>query len=319
MTAEEGPDAGAGSGGGGDGGDGPTRFGFVALIGAPNAGKSTLVNLLVGAKVSIVTHKVQTTRSRIRGILSVGRSQIVLVDMPGVFAPRRRLDRAMVDAAWSGAHDADVVAVLVDAAKGIDENVGRILSRVGQVASAPPLLLLNKVDLVAKEKLLALTSELNAAVNFAETFMISALTGDGVDVLRDDLAGRVPPGPWHYSDDDLSDAPLRFLAAEITREKLFLRLHQEIPYASSVETTSWKTVRKGAIRIEQTIFVERASQKQIVLGKAGRTIKAISMEARAEIAGIVGTDVHLFLFVKVREGWGNDPERYRELGLEMPD
>jgi len=319
MTAEEGPDAGAGSGGGGDGGDGPTRFGFVALIGAPNAGKSTLVNLLVGAKVSIVTHKVQTTRSRIRGILSVGRSQIVLVDMPGVFAPRRRLDRAMVDAAWSGAHDADVVAVLVDAAKGIDENVGRILSRIGQVASAPPLLLLNKVDLVAKEKLLALTSELNAAVNFAETFMISALTGDGVDVLRDDLAGRVPPGPWHYSDDDLSDAPLRFLAAEITREKLFLRLHQEIPYASSVETTSWKTVRKGAIRIEQTIFVERASQKQIVLGKGGRTIKAISMEARAEIAGIVGTDVHLFLFVKVREGWGNDPERYRELGLEMPD
>ena len=319
MTAEEGPDAGAGSGGGGDGGDGPTRFGFVALIGAPNAGKSTLVNLLVGAKVSIVTHKVQTTRSRIRGILSVGRSQIVLVDMPGVFAPRRRLDRAMVDAAWSGAHDADVVAVLVDAAKGIDENVGRILSRVGLVASAPPLLLLNKVDLVAKEKLLALTSELNAAVNFAETFMISALTGDGVDVLRDDLAGRVPPGPWHYSDDDLSDAPLRFLAAEITREKLFLRLHQEIPYASSVETTSWKTVRKGAIRIEQTIFVERASQKQIVLGKGGRTIKAISMEARAEIAGIVGTDVHLFLFVKVREGWGNDPERYRELGLEMPD
>jgi len=298
--------------------DAPTRAGFVALIGAPNAGKSTLVNQLVGAKVSIVTHKVQTTRSRIRGILTEGPTQVVLVDTPGVFAPKRRLDRAMVEAAWAGAGEADVVCFLIDAAKGIDEDAERILERLKQL-NQPCLLLLNKVDRADKPALLKLAEDLNARHAFEDTFMISALSGSGVADLSAKLAGMMPYGPWLYPEDELSDAPLRYLASEITREKLYLRLHQELPYVSTVETTDWKTLKKGGgVRIEQTIFVERESQRQIVLGKSGRTIKQISMEARAEIAEIIEAPVHLFLFVKVRENWGDDPARYREMGLEYP-
>ena len=296
------------------------RCGFVALIGAPNAGKSTLVNNLVGAKVSIVTHKVQTTRSRIRGIVCRGASQIVLIDTPGIFAPRkrRRLERAMVEAAWKGALDADIVSVLVDAARGIDERVEQILARLSSVASRP-ILLLNKIDLVAKPKLLELAAALNERVPFERTFMVSALSGDGLEDFANYLVDAVPPGPWHYPEDQLSDAPLWFLAAEITREKLTLRLHQELPYALSVETTSWRPLRDGSVRIEQTVFVERESQKQIVLGKGGRTIKAVSMEARRELGEILEAEVHLFLFVKVRPNWSDDPERYEALGLERPD
>ncbi|MEO0617729.1 MAG: GTPase Era [Pseudomonadota bacterium] len=293
------------------------RCGVVALLGAPNVGKSTLVNQLVGAKVSIVTHKVQTTRARVRGVLTEGDAQIVLVDTPGIFTPRRRLDRAMVEAAWAGAEDADIVLFIVDAAKGLDEDGERILGRLAQ-ARGPVVLLLNKIDLIQKDKLLQLVAQITETQDFDETYMISALGGDGVADLRDYLSAQMPSGPWLFPDDDLSDLPMRMLAAEITREKLYLRLHQELPYASTVETTEWKTLRDGSARIEQTIFVERASQKQIVLGKSGRTIKAISSEARTELRDIVGTDVHLFLFVKVRENWGDDPERFREMGLEFP-
>jgi len=297
--------------------DAATRCGLVALIGAPNVGKSTLVNQLVGAKVSIVTHKVQTTRARVRGVLTEGNCQVVLVDTPGIFVPRRRLDRAMVEAAWSGANDADIVVFLVDAAKGLDEDGERILERLKE-ARGPVLLLLNKIDLIKKDRLLALVAELNDAGSFDETFMISALGGDGVADLKSYLCEKIPEGPWLFPEDDLSDLPMRMLAAEITREKLYLRLHQELPYASTIETTEWKTLRDGSARIEQTIYVERASQKQIVLGKGGQTIKAISSEARNELKDIVGTEVHLFLFVKVRENWGDDPERFREMGLEFP-
>ncbi len=293
------------------------RCGIVALIGAPNAGKSTLVNQLVGAKVSIVTHKVQTTRGRIRGILVDGNSQIILADTPGIFAPRRRLDRAMVDAAWTSAGDADVIALIVDAPKGIDEDVERILRRLPD-AGANSILILNKVDRMTKEPLLSLAQEITDRATFDATFMISALNGSGVKDLRAYLAAAVPLGHWLYPEDELSDAPLRFLAAEITREKLYLRLHQELPYASTVETTEWKKLRSGDVRIEQTIFVERDSQRQIVLGKGGRTIKQIGQDARKEIAEIIETNVHLFLFVKVREHWGDDPERYREMGLDYP-
>ncbi|MGI9407832.1 MAG: GTPase Era, partial [Hyphomicrobiaceae bacterium] len=287
------------------------------LIGAPNVGKSTLVNQLVGAKVSIVTHKVQTTRARVRGVLTEGSVQIVLVDTPGIFVPRRRLDRAMVEAAWAGAQDADIVVFIVDAAKGLDDDGDRILERLKDVRR-PVVLLLNKIDLIKKDKLLALVAQLHETGAFAETFMISALAGDGVADLKGYLARTVPEGPWLFPEDDLSDLPMRMLAAEITREKLYLRLHQELPYASTIETTAWKQLRDGSARIEQTIFVERPSQKQIVLGKGGRTIKAISSEAREELKEIVGTDVHLFLFVKVRENWGDDPERFREMGLDFP-
>ncbi len=297
---------------------GPTRAGFAALIGAPNAGKSTLVNTIVGAKVSIVTHKVQTTRARIRGICMHGPTQIVLVDTPGIFAPKRRLDRAMVEAAWGGASEADVVCVLVDAAKGLDADVERILERTGPLAQHK-VLVLNKVDRIEKPKLLALAQDLVERDAFAATFMISALKGSGVAQLVAHLAAHMPYGPWLFPEDDLSDAPLRFLASEITREKMYLRLHQELPYASTVETTDWKTLPKGkGVRIEQTIFVERDSQRQIVLGKGGRTIKQISTEARQELAEILDAPVHLFLFVKVRERWGEDPERFREMGLEYP-
>jgi GTP-binding protein Era len=296
---------------------GDTRCGFVALIGAPNAGKSTLINVLVGSKVTIVSRKVQTTRALIRGIAVDGASQMIFVDTPGIFAPRRRLDRAMVTTAWSGAHDADLVGVMIDARKGLEEEADGILARVAEV-KAPKLLILNKVDLVAKEALLALASAANAKSTFEATFMISALTGDGVADLKTWLAAHVPPGPWLYPSDQMSDAPLRQLAAEITREKLFERLHQELPYHSTVETEQWKELRGGAVRIEQTIYVERESQRKIVLGKGGATIKAIGEAARKEIAAITEGAVHLFLFVKVREGWGDDPERYRAMGLEFP-
>jgi GTPase len=297
--------------------DGDTRCGFVALIGAPNAGKSTLLNALVGSKVTIVSRKVQTTRALIRGIAVAGKAQLIFVDTPGIFSPRRRLDRAMVTTAWSGAHEADLVGVLIDARKGLDEEAEAILTRLAEVKQ-PKLLILNKVDLVAKETLLALAKSANDKAAFAATFMISALKGDGVADLKTWLAERVPPGPWLYPPDQMSDAPLRQLAAEITREKLFERLHQELPYHSTVETETWKELRKGDIRIEQTIYVERESQRKIVLGKGGATIKAIGEAARKEIAEIAEAKVHLFLFVKVREGWGEDPERYRAMGLEFP-
>ncbi len=294
-----------------------TRCGFVALIGAPNSGKSTLLNTLVGSKVTIVSHKVQTTRALVRGIAVEGSAQLIFVDTPGIFAPKRRLDRAMVSSAWGGAHDADVVAVLIDAIRGIDEEAEAILARLAEV-SQPKLLLLNKIDLLERAKLLALAKAANERVPFAATFMISALSGDGVGDAKRWLAETMPPGPWLYPPDQMSDAPLRQLAAEITREKLFHRMHQELPYQSTVETESWKELRDGSVRIEQTIYVERESQRKIVLGKGGAAIKAISTAARKEIAEIAERPVHLFLFVKVREGWGDDPERYRGMGLEFP-
>ena len=294
-----------------------TRCGFIALIGAPNAGKSTLINALVGTKVSIVSHKVQTTRALLRGIATEGRSQLVFIDTPGIFAPRRRLDRAMVTTAWTGAHDADLVGVLIDARRGLDEEIFALLDRVGDVRHGR-FLVLNKIDLVAKPALLALAQAANQRASFEATFMISALRNDGVTDMRRWLAARVPVGPWHYPEDQVSDAPLRQLAAEITREKLYLRLHQELPYHSTVETVDWKELKDGSVRIEQTIYVERESQRKIVLGKAGQTIKAIGSEARREIADAIEAKVHLMLFVKVRENWGDDPERYREIGLEFP-
>ena len=295
-----------------------TRCGFIAVIGAPNAGKSTLVNALVGAKVTIVSHKVQTTRIPVRGIVVEGGSQLVFLDTPGIFRPRRRLDRAMVEAAWGGALDADVVVLLVDAVKGLDEDVERILARLTDTRG-PRLLVLNKVDrLGEKDKLLALTAELTKRIPFEGVFMVSALTGNGLQELKSWLAAAVPPGPWHFPADDLSDLSERKLAAEITREKIYERLHEELPYSLTVETTDWKTHRNGSARIEQTIFVERESQRKIVLGKGGAVIKQISMEARKDLAKLLGHEVHLFLFVKVRENWADDPERYREMGLEYP-
>ena len=294
-----------------------TRCGFVALIGAPNVGKSTLVNALVGSKVTIVSRKVQTTRALIRGIAIEGNAQIILVDTPGIFAPKRRLDRAMVSTAWSGAHDADLVCVLLDAKLGLDEEADRILTRVAGV-DHEKILVLNKIDLVPREKLLSLAKAVNERLTVAQTFMISALSGDGVDDLRQALAEMVPPGPFLYPEDQMSDAPMRQLAAEITREKIFQQLHQELPYQSTVETDSWNERKDGSIRIEQTIFVEREGQRKIVLGKGGATIKSIGAESRKELAEITGQPVHLFLFVKVRENWGDDPDRYREMGLEFP-
>jgi GTP-binding protein Era len=295
-----------------------TRCGFIALIGAPNAGKSTLINALVGTKVSIVSHKVQTTRALVRGIAIEGRSQLVFIDTPGIFAPRRRLDRAMVTTAWASAHDADLVGVLIDARRGIDEEVSGLLDRVADVRHGR-FLILNKIDLVEKPTLLVLAQTANQRAAFETTFMISALHSDGVVDMRRWLAARAPAGPWHFPEDQVSDAPLRQLAAEITREKLYLRLHQELPYHSTVETVDWKELKDGSVRIEQTIFVERESQRKIVLGKGGQTIKAIGSEARREIAAAVEAKVHLMLFVKVRENWGDDPERYREIGLDFPN
>jgi GTP-binding protein Era len=293
------------------------RCGVIALIGSPNAGKSTLINQLTGSKVSIVTHKVQTTRARMRGIAVEGESQLILVDTPGIFEPKRRLDRAMVKAAWAGAHDADITLVLLDAVKGVDSEVRSILEGLQNVAGKK-YLVLNKVDLVKKDALLSLVETIRPHSSFDETFMISAMTGDGVDDLKAHLAKSSPMGPWLYPKDQLTDAPLRYLAAEITREKLTLRLHQELPYASTVETTAWKELRGGKVRLEQTVYVMRDSQKKIVLGKQGQTIKSISMESRKELAQILGVPVDLFLFVKVRSKWGDDPERYREMGLDFP-
>lgn len=294
-----------------------TRCGFVALIGAPNVGKSTLLNALVGSKVSIVSRKVQTTRAQVRGIAIEGNAQLIFVDTPGIFQPRRRLDRAMVTSAWGGAGDADVVCLLIDATKGLDEQAEAIVGKLDAVR-APIWLVLNKIDLIRRDTLLALTAELNRRHPFAETLMVAALTGDGVHEMRRRLANAVQPGPWLYPEDQISDAPLRMLAAEITREKIYDRLHEELPYRSTVETDQWTVQKDGSVRIEQTIFVERESQRMIVIGKGGQTLKALGMAARTEIAEIAEAKVHLFLHVKVRENWADDPERFREMGLEFP-
>ncbi|RCS23228.1 GTPase Era [Phyllobacterium salinisoli] len=295
----------------------PTRSGFVALIGAPNAGKSTLVNHLVGTKVSIVTHKVQTTRALVRGILIHDRTQIVLIDTPGIFRPKRRLDRAMVTKAWGGARDADLVLVIIDAQGRLNEEAEAILESLKEVRQ-PKILVLNKVDRVDPPSLLKLAATANEKIAFERTFMISALTGSGCNDLRDYLAKTLPEGPWYYPEDQISDMPMRQLAAEVTREKLYLRLHEELPYASTVETERWEEKKDGSVRIEQVIYVERESQKKIVLGHKGETIRSIGQAARKDIAEILEQPVHLFLFVKVRDNWGNDPERYREMGLDFP-
>jgi len=294
-----------------------TRCGFIAVIGAPNVGKSTLVNALVGSKVSIVSPKVQTTRNILRGIAIAGDAQLVFVDTPGIFAPRRRLDRAMVAVAWSGAKDADIDALLIDAKRGLDDDTTAIMDKLGDNRAAK-ILVINKIDLVDKPKLLGLVSKATERQKFDATFMVSALSGSGVADVKQWLAAHVPPGPWLYPEDQISDAPLRALAAEITREKIYLRLHQELPYRSTVETDSWKDLQDGSVRIEQTIFVERESQRKIVLGKDGQAIRAIGTEARKELSQLIDKPVHLFLFVKVREGWADDPARYREMGLDFP-
>jgi GTP-binding protein Era len=299
-----------------------TRCGFVALIGAPNAGKSTLINALVGEKVSIVTRKAQTTRSTVRGVLTKGDAQIVFVDTPGLFTPRRRLDRAMVASAWGAAADADVLALLIDARKeasesSLTEETSQILKSLGDQGK-PKLLVLNKIDVVERPSLLGLAARVNAAQRFDETFMISAATGDGLDRLIARLAELTPPGPWLYPEDQIAEAPMRSLAAEITREKLIERLHDELPYQATVETDSWKDLPDGTARIEQTIFVARESHRKIVIGEGGRTVKAIGVAARKDIAAANGAAVHLFLHVKVREKWLDDPERYRAMGLQFP-
>ncbi|OQW49957.1 GTPase Era [Candidatus Raskinella chloraquaticus] len=295
----------------------PRRCGYVAMIGAPNAGKSTLVNALVGAKVSIVSHKVQTTRAIMRGIVMDGAAQIILVDTPGIFAPKRRLDQAMVRTAWNGAREAEIIALLIDAERGIDDANADLLDRLSKLPG-DKILVLNKIDRVAHEKLLGLASDANNKLAFAATFMVSALKNKGLGVLTYYLATHMPEGPWLFPEDQISDLPMRMLAAEITREKLFERLHEELPYASTVETDSWVARKDGSVRIEQSIFVERESQRKIVLGKGGSTVKAISMSSRQELMGILDQTVHLFVHVKVREGWADDPERYREMGLEFP-
>jgi GTP-binding protein Era len=294
-----------------------TRSGFVALIGAPNAGKSTLINRLVGAKVSIVTHKVQTTRAIVRGIATHGAAQIVFVDTPGIFKPKRRLDEAMVTTAWGGAKDADIVMLLIDAERGIRGDAGAILDNLSRTMQ-PKILVLNKIDKVPVEKLLELSKIANERVDFVKTFMVSALGGAGCQAILDYFAESLPAGPWYYPEDQISDLPMRQLASEITREKLYLRLHQELPYSSHVETEKWEEKPDGSVRIEQVIYVERESQKKIVLGAKGETIRSIGQSSRMDIAGILDQKVHLFLFVKVRENWGDDPERYREMGLEFP-
>lgn len=295
-----------------------TKSGFIALIGAPNAGKSTLVNQLVGTKVSIVTHKVQTTRALVRGIVVHDNAQIVLVDTPGIFHPRRRLDRAMVSTAWTGAKDADIVLVLIDAQSGVNDDAEIILESLTKIKQEK-ILVLNKVDAVARPSLLELAAELNKRAQFSRTFMVSALNGSGCKDLLEYLCSKVPAGPWYYPEDEISDMPMRQLAAEITREKLYLRLHNELPYASTVETESWEERPDGSVKINQVIYVERDGQKKIVLGAKGETIKAIGQASRKELMQILDQKVHLFLFVKVRDNWGNDPERYREMGLDFSD
>ena len=297
-----------------------TRAGFVALIGEPNAGKSTLTNRMVGAKVSIVTHKVQTTRARIRGVAIEGEAQIVFVDTPGLFTPRRRLDRAMVAAAWSGAADADVIVLLVEAHRGITPGVEDILARLPEIARGRPVALaINKIDRVKAEALLALSKDINARFDFARTFMISAEKGHGVDDLRHWLADQLPESPWLYPEDQIADLPLRMIAAEITREKATLRLHQELPYQLTVETEAWEERKDGAARIDQVIYVARDGHKGIVLGHKGETIKAISKAAREELEEFLGRKVHLFVQVRTRESWMDEAERYAQMGLDFGD
>ena len=298
-----------------------TRAGFVALIGEPNAGKSTLLNRMVGAKVSIVTHKVQTTRARIRGICMEGQSQIVFVDTPGLFRPRRRLDRAMVKAAWGGASDADIIVLLIEAHRGMNEGVSAIIERLAsEMPKGQPIALaINKIDRVKAETLLSLTERLNEAYPFTKTFMISAEKGYGVADLREWLAGQVPEGPWLYPEDQIADLPMRLIAAEMTREKLTLRLHEELPYQLTVETEAWEDKPDGTTRIDQVVYVNRDGHKGIVLGNKGETIKAIGQAARADISEFLGRTVHLFLQVKVRTNWQDEPERYSEMGLEFKD
>lgn len=296
-----------------------TRAGFVALIGEPNAGKSTLLNRMVGAKVSIVTHKVQTTRARIRGVAIEGPAQLVFVDTPGLFKPRRRLDRAMVAAAWGGAADADVVVLMIEAHRGVTAGVKTILAALSERAGGPVALAINKIDKVKTEALLRLTQEMNEAYPFAETFLISAERGHGCDDLRKWLAKAVPAGPWLYPEDQLSDLPMRMIAAEMTREKLTLRLHQELPYQLTVETENWEERKDGSCKIDQLIYVMRDGHKGIVLGNKGETIKAVGRAARAELEEFLGRKVHLFLQVKVRPGWLEESERYSEMGLDFKD
>ncbi|WP_421760257.1 GTPase Era [Devosia sp.] len=294
-----------------------TRCGFVALVGAPNAGKSTLLNSLVGAKVSIVTHKAQTTRAQIRGVVTEGEAQIVFIDTPGIFAPKRRLDRAMVDAAWTGAGDADFVALIVDVERGITPELESLIEGLKGITH-PRVLILNKIDLIPHEKLLGLAADLNGRLTFEATFMISAMKGHGVKDFLDWASKRIPLGPWHFPEDQLTDLTLAITAAEVTREKLFLRIHDEIPYNATVETEKFTIQKDGSYRIDQVVYVTRDTHKKIVLGAGGQTIKAIGADSRKELMEIFDTKVHLFLFVKVREKWSDDPERYREMGLEYP-
>lgn len=295
---------------------GGTRCGFIALVGAPNAGKSTLLNTMVGIKLSIVSPKVQTTRRRILGITIEGASQLLFVDTPGIFRPKRRLDRAMVAAAWRGIEDSELVVHLVDANQASLDEDSRGIAEQFAAQGQRAILALNKIDLIRRDRLLALTDELNRTGAYTDVFMISAVTGDGVGDLRRLLAGRVPAGPWLYPEDELTDLPMRQIAAERVREKLFLQLRQELPYATTVETEAWEEFKDGSVKISQVIFVERENQKAIVLGKGGTRIKDIGQAARIELEGFLGRRVHLKLYVKVREGWTEDPERYREMGLE---
>jgi len=297
-----------------------TRSGFVALIGEPNAGKSTLLNKMVGAKISIVTHKVQTTRTRIRGVSIDDQSQIIFVDTPGLFEPRRRLDRAMVAAAWSGVADSDITLLLVEAHRGLTEGVEKIISSIFETGLNGKLaLVINKIDKVDVNGLLSLSKEINASYPFTETFMISAEKGKGVDDLKRWLGSNLPEGPWLYPDDQISDMPLRMIAAEITREKLTLRLHQELPYQLTVETEKWEEKPDKSVRIEQMIYLSRSGHKGIVLGKKGETIKAVSIASRLSIEEFLGSKVHLFLRLKVREKWMEETERYSEMGLDFRD
>lgn len=293
----------------------PTRCGFVALVGAPNAGKSTLLNALVGTKVSIVTHKAQTTRAQVRGVLTTDENQLVFIDTPGIFAPKRRLDRAMVQSAWTGAGDADMVALIVDAQKGLTSEIEALVTGLENIRQ-PKVLVLNKIDKVKREDLLALSQDLNAKARFETTFMISALKGDGVADFINWCVANAPYGEWHFPEEHLTDLTLALTAAEVTREKLFLRIHDEIPYQATVETESFKVQKDGSYRIDQVIYVTRDTHKMIVLGAKGQTVKTIGAEARAELMEMFEVPVHLFLFVKVRANWADDPERYREMGLD---
>lgn len=297
-----------------------TRAGFVALIGEPNAGKSTLLNQMVGAKVSIVTHKVQTTRARIRGIALEGDSQIVFVDTPGIFRPRRRLDRSMVAAAWGGASDADIILLLIEAHRGLTDGAQAIIDSLKNLDSKTPVaLVINKIDRVKAEVLLALSEKLNAEYPFTRTFMISAEKGYGCADLKEWLGASVPESPWLYPEDQIADLPMRMIAAEITREKLTLRLHEEIPYQLTVETEAWEEKKDGSARVDQVVYVARTGHKGIVLGKGGETIKAVGQAARVELEEFMGRRVHLFLQVRVRENWQEESERYGEMGLDFRD